>query len=646
MKNKIQNIILAVILLSGILYFSQPVVASTVTKTLYGWAKDAAGNVSTSLNDSVTITLPDANTYYISPSGSDNTGDGSISAPWASLYKACNSVTTSGNTIHVNSGTYVETQRCNLAVGVSITGEGDTSHIIGNFFAIDYYGVISANSSNQGTNGNQSISYIKLDGNNIAYAGIIVSNRSNVKIHDCTVENFLSQAIFFKGGYTPANGYVDPGTPPEIYEIGNELYNSRINDSSTPAYYNGSLTIGGQSGLVVHDNIFHQDGRADNMNGDIIMGWGTHFKGLKLYNNKFYKPLIQTTAWNFTMEVGNTYGGNEVYNNEFYNGTALDIAAWSNVKGDYSYSWWIHDNLFQLDRRLTLAEDYHGSYAVNFEGTTEDAIFNNNHLVNYPFGVSVSMVQAPRHTSNLKIYNNLFENMGHSNSQWSFIFELGSQSAGNILEYIYIDNNTMIGSSGAIHFVNEPSAITRNIYFRNNIVKDIIEYGWIYIQTNTGGISNVYIQNNNVYNCINGTSIRYESGAVAITNLVQSSLTTSNPLFVSSTDFHLQSNSPAIDVGTDVGLPYNGIAPDLGAYESGGVLGESKYNFTLNLKLGSKGNEVKELQNILIKEGHLIGRADGIYGPMTKGAIIKYQKKNNINPLGVVGPITRSVLNK
>ena len=42
-----------------------------------------------------------------------------------------------------------------------------------------------------------------------------------------------------------------------------------------------------------------------------------------------------------------------------------------------------------------------------------------------------------------------------------------------------------------------------------------------------------------------------------------------DPLFVNGTqgDFHLQSNSPCIDAGTDVGLPFYGTAPDLGCYE-------------------------------------------------------------------------------
>jgi parallel beta-helix repeat protein len=44
-----------------------------------------------------------------------------------------------------------------------------------------------------------------------------------------------------------------------------------------------------------------------------------------------------------------------------------------------------------------------------------------------------------------------------------------------------------------------------------------------------------------------------------------------DPLFVnpSAGDFHLQANSPAIDAGVDVGLPYSGAAPDIGAYEYG-----------------------------------------------------------------------------
>jgi peptidoglycan hydrolase-like protein with peptidoglycan-binding domain len=77
-----------------------------------------------------------------------------------------------------------------------------------------------------------------------------------------------------------------------------------------------------------------------------------------------------------------------------------------------------------------------------------------------------------------------------------------------------------------------------------------------------------------------------------------------------------------------------------------GVLGANTYNFTLNLKQGSIGNEVKELQKILISKDYLSGTPDGIYGVLTKNAVIEYQKKQNITPLGIVGPVTREELNK
>jgi len=77
-----------------------------------------------------------------------------------------------------------------------------------------------------------------------------------------------------------------------------------------------------------------------------------------------------------------------------------------------------------------------------------------------------------------------------------------------------------------------------------------------------------------------------------------------------------------------------------------GVLGDSAYNFTLNLKYGSNGNEVTELQKILVKDGYLIATPNGNFGPATEKALKEYQKANGLNPDGTVGPATRKVLNK
>lgn len=67
-----------------------------------------------------------------------------------------------------------------------------------------------------------------------------------------------------------------------------------------------------------------------------------------------------------------------------------------------------------------------------------------------------------------------------------------------------------------------------------------------------------------------------------------------NPLFVSSTDFNLQSGSPAIDKGIDVGLSFNGSAPDIGAYES-------NYNHGVTFAKDANGNFLKDTNNNFIK---------------------------------------------
>jgi hypothetical protein len=67
--------------------------------------------------------------------------------------------------------------------------------------------------------------------------------------------------------------------------------------------------------------------------------------------------------------------------------------------------------------------------------------------------------------------------------------------------------------------------------------------------------------------------------------------------------------------------------------------------FAIFLKIGSRGQEVIELQKILIKKKFLTGDATGYYGALTEAAVKKYQKAHGIELLGVVGPSTRLALN-
>ena len=115
----------------------------------------------------------------------------------------------------------------------------------------------------------------------------------------------------------------------------------------------------------------------------------------------------------------------------------------------------------------------------------------------------------------------------------------------------------------------------------------------------------------------------------------------------------LKAGSDLINAGTPIsGKTTDGYGhtivgnPDMGAYESGTVLGASTYNFTLDLKYGVKGDEVKALQNLMFILGYLNVTPTGNFGPATVEAVKKYQQANGLAIDGVVGAQTRLLLNK
>lgn len=89
-----------------------------------------------------------------------------------------------------------------------------------------------------------------------------------------------------------------------------------------------------------------------------------------------------------------------------------------------------------------------------------------------------------------------------------------------------------------------------------------------------------------------------------------------------------------------------GIA--LGLTLSGTVAMAHTAHFNTNLNVGSaQKSEVVELQNFLISQGHLGASYNtGVYGSLTKQAVISFQKANSISPAsGYFGPMTRTVAN-
>jgi len=63
-----------------------------------------------------------------------------------------------------------------------------------------------------------------------------------------------------------------------------------------------------------------------------------------------------------------------------------------------------------------------------------------------------------------------------------------------------------------------------------------------------------------------------------------------------------------------------------------------------SLSLGSRGQDVREVQRILAVNGFSPGTQDGIFGPRTEQAVVAFQRTVGLPTIGIVGPRTASSL--
>jgi hypothetical protein len=524
----------------------------------------------------ISLTVSGA-TYYISPRGSDS-NSGSSSAPWKTLAYACSKATATGDIIHVNAGTYLETNQCVLAVGVSIEGDGVTSYIKSHYASIrSGRGIsgaaINLTSASQGTNGNQHISFIKLDGDSqtgtsdgsTAFVGILVRMRSNVKIYNCIIVNFFTAGIAFHGSA--------PYQQPSTYATGNELYNCTMQNCSSVSDVNwggaAMIEIGGQDGLLIHNNILTQTG-VTNGYGDVLIGV-YYNKGLKYYNNKSYKPDDNDGNWNFHIEMWNTDGGFEVHNNEFWGGdTGIDIAGVWNKKGSYAYSWYIHDNLFAG----TPVVSGNGKYCIDMENKSVlDIWIYRNHFLNRPAPINVTNgTTAKSEIRRIYISYNIMEKCGWNNSK-NYINLMNFNIPGDmVVEDVFINNNVISGDqvtyTTAIKLDNRGTITNFNII--NNIIENNQNGTWLNV-VNNGTIDGLHSNNNILFNNANNNDPVFTGNSVSNYEFLNNQKV--DPLFVSSTNFHLQPKSPAIGKGISIPrlpIDYEGRPiknpPNIGAF--------------------------------------------------------------------------------
>lgn len=491
-----------------------------------------------------------ATTYYIDPAGNDG-NNGTIGSPWLTLAYACTQVTTSGDIIHVNAGTYIEVEECDLSVEVSLEGVGITSIIKAGYASTP---LLKLN-SNDGTNGNQSISNLKFDGNALTGdQALWIRGRGNVKVHDCLFIDFHIDGVTFNGKATVGDG------APSVYPIGNEFYNNTISNCSIYDIWGyGAFNLGGQDGLLVYDNVMSQTGRAGIENGYVIKySKGGYLKGVKFYRNTLTEHPYDGTHMGFVFELWGVIGGVEIYDNTIIGNTDLNIIS----KGDYPFSVDFYRNTVSLPSQSIV--EAHG---FELEQNCEGVIVRNNKFTN--FTSSILLLQDDRVTISQKDIN-IYSNISIGGTG----VELRSDDGVGLFDNVNIWNNTFYSETQQ-DGINITNGTINNLSISNNIIVGYSRspiYGW----AATEGIIDGFIQKNNCY-YDNGNSNEPSFQNSTRTNEIILNNITTNPLLVSSLDFHLQSNSPAKDAGLNVGLvtdyaghslPQN-LLYDIGAYEYG-----------------------------------------------------------------------------
>jgi hypothetical protein len=72
----------------------------------------------------------------------------------------------------------------------------------------------------------------------------------------------------------------------------------------------------------------------------------------------------------------------------------------------------------------------------------------------------------------------------------------------------------------------------------------------------------------------------------------------------------------------------------------------STYEFTKPLSVGSRGEEVRELQmRLKALKYFFYPEITSYFGSVTENAVVDFQRANSIDPIGIVGPKTRAALN-
>lgn len=491
-----------------------------------------------------------ATVYYVSTSGNDGAGNGSSGSPWRTLKFAVTKVPANqGHVIKLSAGTFVESGQFNVPPGVSVEGSGVDQTIIkaaSSFyfnpgdpgFAIDRFlmGLISTSQ----TSGNQSLKNFTVDGDGKRlHGGIYVKFRNNV-----TVENVKVQYTNFCGIW--------------MWDTKNSsLKDVKLVNCSwgSTGWASGALQLANLDGMTI-----------DNLNVDENTGYGIKALGSggnKISNMKVFDSRISVnpagkwnngSAPNIAFELWEVLLTNcEIYNTYMDNHLSL-VNLPTTPTGGRSIR--VHHNTFDLKSRA-------GGHGYGIELTINDAEIDHNWFNGGSYAIAN---WSPTVCSNWLIHHNTVNSL---NSGWPGTV-LRSQVSG--LHNVKFYNNTIqLSGTTTINVIGLHAGKSDNVEIKNNLFIDAnTSYSYwpnpLIFMEGGATMSGLRV----THNLFQKMPVGNISGGSYSNNLtIDPQITKSGvlpaPYFVPKT------GSPLINAGTNVGLPFQGSAPDIGAYETGGT---------------------------------------------------------------------------
>ena len=484
----------------------------------------------------IIITKLNAGIIYVSATGSDEEGDGSVSNPFETIQKGVD-VAIDMDTVYVSNGIYeggivisnktislIGESREETKINQPITSpqisiidcQSDTTRVE-NF-------MIKRGSSNNGGGIYSSGSTIKIDNVDFEYnsssnnGAAINSIESTVKVQNST---FNSNTCDNSGGAI----YVDPLTTCEIY---NSSFTNNV------ALWGGAIaTVGGGKLLIDGCNISFNTASGNNPNPD--QDYPTFGGGGGIYQE-----------WSDSLEIYDS----QISNNTAATGAGGGIAVY--LSDDI-----IIDNIVLSDNSSSGPNYPSGGGGAAFY-RADNVLFENSTIANNVsnhnsgggifFGSESGEASIVVHATfnRLSIFNN-HAMSGGAIFGWSAILNLYNST----IAQNEASNSEWSGGGLASHYVTEPNII--NSLFYDNIP-------------------------NSIHNGYPQTSVLVAYSLVQEEWAGEGNLVDIDPLFMDleNEDFRLQLTSPCIDAGTadldgngfdDNDLFYTGSAPDMGALE-------------------------------------------------------------------------------